>query len=122
MTINEFLILATIGLAAGVFSGMVGLGGGIIMIPCMVYILGMSQLSAQGTSLAVMLPPIGLMAVWKYYQAGHVDIWAACIMGVAFFIGGYFGGVLVVKINQDIVKKIFGVIVIIIGIKYLFEK
>ena len=121
MTVNEFLILAAIGLAAGVFSGMVGLGGGIIMIPCMVYILGMSQLSAQGTSLAVMLPPIGLMAVWKYYQTGHVNIWAACIMGIAFFIGGYFGGDWAVKVNQDLVKKIFGVIIIIIGINYLLE-
>lgn len=122
MTINEVLILCCIGLGAGVFSGLIGIGGGIIMIPCMVYLLGMSQLDAQGTSLAVMLPPIGFMAVWKYYQEGYVNIWAATIIGITFFIGGYFGGLLAVKIDQNLLKKIFGVVLLIVGLKTLFGK
>lgn len=83
------IILIVIGLMAGVFGGMFGVGGAIIMIPALVYFLGVDQHTAQGTSLAVMLPPIGLFAAYNYYKEGQVNIWYAVIIAVTFMIGGY---------------------------------
>ena len=86
---NAILIL--FGLAAGVLSGLLGIGGGIFIIPALVFLLGFSQEMAQGTTLAMMVPPIGLLAAWAYYSKGYVDLKVAGLMCVGFFIGGFFG-------------------------------
>src|SRR5437868_4219419 len=106
MTILVALVL--IGLAAGILSGFIGLGGGVVMVPCLVYFLGMSQHTAQGTSLAVMLPPIGILAVINYYKAGMVDLKSAAILALAFIIGGFFGSKVAIQLPPQVVKKTFG--------------
>lgn len=122
MNTTTILILLIIGLAAGTFGGMVGLGGGVIMIPAMVYILGLSQQSAQGTSLAVMLLPVGLMAVLNYYKAGQMNIKYAAIISVAFFVGGYFGSKIALTISPEKMKKIFAVALMLIALNMLVRK
>lgn len=121
MNIQEFLLLALIGLAAGVFGGMVGLGGGVIMIPAMIYFLGMNQISAQGTSLAVMLPPIGILAAMNYYKSGQINLKYALIIAVAFTIGGYFGSKIALNIPVALVKKIFALSLIAIAVRMLLK-
>lgn len=121
MNMQEFIILALIGLAAGIFGGMVGLGGGVIMIPAMIYFLGTSQISAQGTSLAVMLPPVGILAVMNYYKSGQVNLKYAIIIAIAFTIGGYFGSKLALNIPVSVMKKIFAVSLIAIAVRMLLK-
>jgi len=121
MNSQEIIILAMIGLAAGVFGGMVGLGGGVIMIPAMIYFLGMNQISAQGTSLAVMLPPVGILAVMNYYKSGQINLKYALIIAVTFTIGGYFGSKIALNLPVDIVKKIFGLALIVMALKMIFK-
>lgn len=122
MPLNTLLILVIIGLTAGVLGGMIGIGGGIVMIPMMVLLLGISQKMAQGTSVAVMLPPIGILAVYNYYKAGYVNTKYALVIAAAFIIGGYFGSKLALMIPGDIVKKMFAVIMVIIAAKMFFSK
>jgi len=122
MEITTIIILILIGLLAGFFGGLVGLGGGIIMIPAMVYFLHMSQHEAQGTSLAVMLPPVGIMAVYNYYKAGAVNLKFAMVIAALFVIGGYFGSMIAVKIETNLLKKLFGAFIIIMGLKMLIGK
>lgn len=121
MNMQEFIILALIGLAAGIFGGMVGLGGGVIMIPAMIYFLGTSQISAQGTSLAVMLPPVGILAVMNYYKSGQVNLKYAIIIAIAFTIGGYFGSKLALNIPVSVMKKIFAISLIAIAVRMLLK-
>ena len=91
MSVSTLIILLVIGLMGGILSGLVGVGGGIIIVPALVYFLGLSQHSAQGTSLALMLPPIGILAAMNYYKAGSLNIKYALVIAIAFIIGGYFG-------------------------------
>lgn len=121
MSMQEIVILLLIGLAAGIFGGMVGLGGGVIMIPAMIYFLGSTQLQAQGTSLAVMLPPVGLFAVMNYYKAGNLNFKYALIIAIAFTIGGYFGSKIALNIPVSVVKKIFGFALIAIAIRMIIK-
>jgi len=121
MSTQDILLLAVIGLAAGVFGGMVGLGGGVIMIPAMIYFLGMNQISAQGTSLAVMLPPVGILAVMNYYKSGQINLKYALIIAIAFTIGGYFGSKIALSIPVATVKKIFGLALIAIALKMIIK-
>jgi uncharacterized membrane protein YfcA len=122
MDISTLLILLLIGLAAGVFGGMVGLGGGIIMVPAMVYFLGMTQHGAQGTSLDVMLPPVGLFAVMNYYKAGQLNLKYALVIGAAFLIGGYFGSKFAMNIPVAMMRKIFAFAMIAMAINMLLKK
>jgi len=116
------LILIIIGMMAGVFGGMFGVGGAIVMIPAMVYFLGVDQHTAQGTSLAVMLPPIGLFAAYNYYKEGQVNIWYAFIIAAAFMIGGYFGSKIALNLSENLMKKIFGVFLLLTALKLIFSK
>jgi uncharacterized membrane protein YfcA len=122
MSVTTILMIVVLGLLTGFMAGMLGIGGGIIVIPALVMILGFTQQSAQGTSLAMMLPPVGVIAVWNYYKAGHVDIRVAAILAVVFVVGSIFGSKLAVKIPQDVLKKIFGIFLIVVAIKMLFGK
>lgn len=116
------IIILVIGIFAGVFSGFIGIGGGLIVVPCLVLFLGMEQHAAQGTSLAMMLPPIGVMAVLNYYKAGHVDFKVAAILCISFVAGSFFGSKLAILLSADQIKKAFGVIIILIGLKMVFWK
>jgi len=120
MTIQTILLLILVGLAAGALSGLVGIGGGIIIVPALVYILGFSQLKAQGTSLGLLLLPVGILAVLNYYRKGYVDVKVVAIMCVAFIIGGWLGSKFSVSLSQDTAKKIFAVILILTAGKMLF--
>jgi uncharacterized membrane protein YfcA len=121
MTIQTILLLVAIGITAGVMSGFVGIGGGVIMVPAMVYLLGMNQHMAQGTSLLLMLPPIGILAVMNYYRADQVNWSYGIIIAIAFVIGGYFGSRLALKLSPGLVKLIFGVLMLYISFKMIYS-
>jgi len=118
----EILILLIIGLIAGVISGFLGIGGGIIIIPALVYWLGYSQHNAQGTSLGLLLPPIGLLAVINYHKGGFVNIKAAAIMCITFIIGSYISSKIAVELPETIIKKLFAVFLLFYSIKLFLEK
>jgi uncharacterized protein len=122
MNLTTILILIIIGLMAGIFGGMFGVGGAIVMIPAMVYFLGVDQHTAQGTSLAVMLPPIGLFAAYNYYKDGQVNIWYAAIIAITFMIGGYFGSKIALHLPEQLMKRIFAVFLILVALKLIFSK
>ena len=109
-----------LGLLTGIFSGLVGLGGGAIVIPGLVCLFGVSQLTAQGTSLAMMIPPIGILGVWTYYKHGHVDFKMAGLLVVGFLIGSLFGAKLAVLLPAAMLKKALGASLIAIGVKMTF--
>lgn len=122
MTTTIILSLVLIGLLAGILSGLVGVGGGIIMVPMLVLLLGFSQHQAQGTSLTVLVVPVTALAVFNYYKEGYINWKYAAIIAVFFVVGSYFGSKLAVGIDQKMLKKIFGVVLIIIAGKMLLEK
>lgn len=121
MSISTIAILLVIGLCAGMLSGFVGVGGGIIIVPALVFFLGFSQHMAQGTSLGMMLPPIGILAVMNYYKAGSIDMRAALILCITFVIGGYLGSKLSISLDQKLVKKIFAIIMMIAAVRMLIK-
>ena len=122
MDTYTLVVLIFIGLAAGILGGMVGLGGGLIMIPALVMILGFSTKEAQGTSVAVMLPPIGILAAMNYYKAGYINMKYAIIIALAFIIGGYFGSKWAIALPDVIVKRVFAGFMIITAVKMLIGK
>ena len=119
---EQIIYLLLIGMAAGIASGFLGIGGGIIVIPALVYLIGFSQKEAQGTSLGLLLPPIGLLAVINYYKAGYVNIKAALIMSAAFILGSFISSKFAVSLPENIMKKIFGIFLLFYAIKLFFEK
>jgi hypothetical protein len=120
MDINTIIILIIIGFATGVLGGMVGVGGGVILVPALVFILGFSQLDAQGTSLALIMFPVGLLAVIQYYKQGHVDFNIVFILAIGFVIGSFFGSKISLSIPQQTVKRIFAILMLVIAVKMLF--
>lgn len=122
MNLSTIIILVLIGLMAGVFSGIFGVGGAVVMIPALVYFLGVDQHTAQGTSLAIMLPPIGLFAAYNYYKAGQVNVWYAVIIAVTFMAGGYFGSKLALALPEQLMKKIFAVFLFLVALRLFFAK
>ena len=122
MSLATIIILIMIGLMAGVFGGMFGVGGAIIMVPALVYFLGVDQHMAQGTSVAIMLPPIGLFAAYNYYKAGQVNIWYAVIIAFAFLAGGYFGSKIALALPENLMRKIFGILLLLVALRIIFSK
>lgn len=122
MTTTVLLLLIVIGIITGFAAGMLGIGGAIIMVPALVFIMGLTQHQAQGTSLAVMLPPIGLIAAYNYYKAGEVNLKFALILAAAFIIGSFFGSKLALNIPQHTLKKIFAILLLLVSLKMLFSK
>jgi uncharacterized membrane protein YfcA len=124
MSVSTIAVLILIGLAAGVLSGFVGVGGGIVIVPALIYFLGLTQHQAQGTSLMLMLPPIGVLAVYNYYQSGQLDkqlIFYAIIIALTFVIGGYLGSKLSLKLSPLLVKFVFGIILLYVSIKMIIS-
>lgn len=122
MSISVLMLLIVIGIITGALAGMLGIGGAIIMIPALVFLLGVSQHTAQGTSLAVMLPPIGIIAAYNYFKAGQVNIKFAIILAIAFLIGSYFGSKLALNLPQHILRKIFAILLLLVAVRMLFSK
>jgi uncharacterized membrane protein YfcA len=119
---DTLFYLILIGIAAGFLGGMVGVGGGIIIVPALVILLGLSQHQSQGISLTMMLFPVGIFAVFNYYKKGYVDFRIAGLLAIGFLIGGYLGSKFSLSLPQETVKKIFAVIMIILAVKMLFSE
>lgn len=120
MNTTTIILLIIIGLAAGFLSGLVGIGGGIIIVPALVLLLGFTQKQAQGTSLGIMLLPIGILAVMQYYKQGYMNVNFVLIVASAFVVGGFLGSKLALSLSDEKMKKVFAVILFLISIKMLF--
>ncbi len=119
---GNILAYILLGLAAGILSGLVGIGGGILIVPALVFLFGFSQQQAQGTTLALLVPPIGILAAWTYYKHGLVDIKVAGIIAAGFIIGSYLGARYATGITNDMLGKIFGVFLVLVGLKMIFGR
>ena len=122
MSVSTFIILIIIGLLAGVLSGLVGVGGGILIIPLLIIFLGLTQHEAQGTALFAMLPPIGILAAINYYKEGFVKWEYAIVIAFTFVIGGYLGSKLSLSLPPQMVRRVFGVIMLLGAIKLISSK
>jgi len=119
MSTQIIITLIIIGLAGGILSGLIGVGGGIIVVPALVLALGYSQHQAQGISLGLMLPPVGILAVMNYYKQGYIDIKVVGVLCVFFIIGAFFGSKLALALPQEKIKKIFAIILLYTAFKML---
>jgi uncharacterized membrane protein YfcA len=117
---QHLITLILIGVSAGILGGMVGVGGGIIIVPALVYFVGFSQLNAQGTSLALLVLPVGILGAFQYYQQGHVDLRVVLILALGFVVGSLIGSKISLHMPQEILKKVFAVFMILIAVKMLF--
>ena len=118
---NIFLYLL-LGLVTGILSGLFGIGGAIIIVPTFVLLFGLSQHTAQGTTLALMVPPIGLLAAWTYYKQGFVDFKIAAFVCIGFFVGGLLGAKFAIQIPDQILRKMFGVLLLLVSLKMIMTK
>ena len=116
------MVCSLLGIGVGVLSGLLGVGGGVILVPILVYALSMSQQTAQGTSLAMLLPPTGLLAFWRYYKTGHTDVKFGLLLAAGLFIGGYFGGGLAQKIHPVTLRRVFAVLLALVSVKMFLQK
>ncbi|MBL6646019.1 MAG: sulfite exporter TauE/SafE family protein [Flavobacteriales bacterium] len=121
MDAQTIVTLLLIGMCAGCLSGFIGIGGGLLIVPALMYFLGMSQMGAQGTSLALMLPPIGALAVMNYWKAGELDIRAAGIMVIAFVLGGWLGSRFALSLNPMKVRLAFGVLMLYAAVRMIIS-
>jgi uncharacterized membrane protein YfcA len=120
MTVQTIVLLVVVGLLAGILSGLVGLGGGVIIVPALVFLLGFSQHQATGTSLGILLLPAGIFAVINYYQKGLIDVRVVLLIFVGFLAGGWLGSKISLSINETTLKKVFAVVLLLIAGKVLF--
>lgn len=122
MTLQTILTLILIGILAGFLSGLVGVGGGIIMVPLLVLFLSLTQHQAQGTSLAVLAVPVTALAVFNYYKEGQLNLKYAAIIAAFFVVGSIVGSKFALTLDQKVLKKIFAVVLVVIAGKMLLEK
>ena len=120
MDTQTILIVILIGVIAGILSGLVGIGGGLILVPALVYFLGMTQHSAQGTSLALILLPVGILAVFTYYKQGYVDMKIVWLLAIGFVAGSYWGSKISISISDEAIKKFFAILMILVAVKMIF--
>jgi len=118
----NILLLIVLGITAGILSGLIGIGGGIIIIPALIFIFGFSQHQAQGTTLALLVPPIGILAAWTYYKQGYVDLHAALFICIGFLFGSLLGAKIATNISSIMLEKIFGITLLLISLKMIFAK
>lgn len=117
----NIFIIVLIGLIGGISSGLLGIGGAVIMIPALIFIAGFDQITAQGTTLLAMIPPIGLFAAFEYYKAGRADIKTAAVIAAGFIIGAWLGSRIALNINPQILKKVFGFLLLYISFKMIIS-
>ena len=122
LAILDLIIYVMIGIVAGILSGLFGIGGGVIIIPALVYLEGFSQLKAQGTSLVALLPPVGILAFLEYYKRGNTDLYAGIIICIAMVISAKFGAQFANILPLDVMRKAFGIFVILVGVKTFLGK
>lgn len=122
MAPQQALILALIGALAGLLGGMLGIGGAVVIIPALVFFLGFSQQSAQGTTMLMLSLPVGALAAYQYYRSGFVDFRSSLLLAAFFFVGGFFGAKLAVHLPQETLKKAFGVLLLLLAVKILWIK
>ena len=120
MTLQTILTLVLIGVLAGFASGFVGIGGGVIIVPALVYLLGLTQHEAQGTSILLMLPPIGILAFMNYYKAGQMNLSYGIIIALAFVVGGYFGSKISLQISAAKVRLVFGILMLYVAARLIY--
>ncbi|HCV44174.1 MAG TPA: permease [Bacteroidetes bacterium] len=118
----DVMLYILLGLAAGVLSGLIGIGGGIIIVPALVFLFGLSQHQAQGTTLALLVPPIGILAAWTYYSQGYVNLKIAGFVCLGFFFGGLLGAKVATGLSNEALQKIFGVVLLLVALKMIFTK
>lgn len=121
LTLGIIVTLILIGFFAGVLSGLVGVGGGLIIVPCLVFFLAFTQKMAQGTSLALLTLPVVILGMLQYYKQGHIDFKIVIFLAIGFIVGGFFGGKLAVSLPENILKKVFSIILFIVAIKLFYE-
>ena len=119
---TDILLYLLLGLVAGIFSGLIGIGGGIIIVPALVFLFGLSQHQAQGTTLALLVPPIGLLAAWTYYKEGYVDLRIASLICLGFFLGGLLGAKLATGLSSPVLEKLFGIALLLVSLKMLLAR
>lgn len=122
MSVTQLIILIIVGVLSGMLAGIFGVGGAIIVIPALVFIFGMSQHEAQGTSLAFMLPPVGILATWNYWKEGHVNWKVALVLSLTFVVGAWLGSHFSINMSDKMLRKLFGGLMIIIALKMIFTK
>lgn len=113
----EWALYLLLGLGVGALSGLIGIGGGVLITPALIYLFGFSQHNAQGTTLALLVPPIGLLGAWTYFQQGYVDIKVAVFICLGFVFGGLIGAKLAVGLPEDMLRRVFGAAMIVVGLK-----
>jgi uncharacterized membrane protein YfcA len=119
---TDVLLYLLLGLVAGIMSGLIGIGGGTIIVPALVFLFGLSQHKAQGTTLALFIPPIGFLAAWTYYKQGYVDLRIAILICIGFFVGGLFGAKIATRLSNVVLERVFGIALLLISLKMIFSK
>ncbi len=122
MSINELLTILAVGLAAGFLSGSMGVGGGVIIVPSLIFFMGFSLHQAQGTSLALMSIPVMIVAASNFYKEGFIDIKVALLLAATFVVGGYLGSKFSIMMPEKIMRKAFGVFMLFVALKMIFSK
>jgi uncharacterized protein len=120
-TMMNLLLYLLVGVLAGALSGLIGIGGGVFITPVLIFGFGMSQHTAQGTTLALLIPPVGLLAAWTYYQQGYVDLKVAACIAVGFLLGGLLGAKFAVSLSNIVLEKVFGGVILAISLKLIFS-
>ena len=118
----QALLFILLGLIAGCFAGIFGIGGGLVLVPAMTLFFGMTQHQAQGTTLAVLVLPIGILAAWRYYQSGHVDLPIAGFICLGFVFGGLLGADLAHRVSDPVLKKLFGIFLLAVSVHMIISK
>jgi uncharacterized membrane protein YfcA len=119
---THILLYLLLGLLVGVLSGLIGIGGGVVIVPVLIFGFGLSQHEAQGTTLAMLVPPVGLLAAWTYYKQGYINFQIAAFLCIGFFVGGLLGARLATVLPNVLLEKVFGIAMLAIAIKMIFAR
>lgn len=122
MGFPEVITLLLIGLVAGFIGAAFGLGGGIIIVPALIFFMGLTQHQAQGTSLGVLVFPVAILGAFNYYKSGYINVKFILILALAFVVGGYLGSLFSISLSEKLLKKIFGIFILLVSLKMIFEK